>query len=252
MTKFMWVAVGCTALLWSSVSSAQPACPGDCNDDNTVAINELITCVNIALETSAVSTCPTCDVNGDGMVAINELIAAVGVALLPSCPTGGATCGDGTMQTGEECDDGNNFGGDGCAANCTTEDSRVGVFNPDQTVAVVQTEAIPITLNLTGQQTFRTGHARDTATTLESGGTIGAGEIPAVIKADELLFDPVKRHRPGVRLRARHPGRGVRPWHLRQRVDRLRRRRPDQHRLPHGAGPQHHPGLPGQFPPGHA
>ncbi len=56
----------------------------------------------------------------------------------------------------------------------------------------MQTEAIPITLNLTGQQTFRTGHARPTATALENGGTIGAGEIPTVIRADELLFDPVK------------------------------------------------------------
>jgi len=192
MKKIMWFAVGCAALLWSGVSSAQPACPGDCNDDNSVAINELITCVNIALGTSETSTCPSCDVNGNGSVEINELILAVGVALQPSCPTGGATCGDGTMDAGEECDDGNNFGGDDCAANCTTEDSRVGVFNPDQTIAVVQTEAIPITLNLTGQQTFRTGHARDTATTLANGGTIGAGEIPAVIRAEELLFDPVR------------------------------------------------------------
>ncbi|HSP99824.1 MAG TPA: hypothetical protein VL049_21590 [Candidatus Dormibacteraeota bacterium] len=56
----------------------------------------------------------------------------------------------------------------------------------------MQTQAIPITLNLTGQQTFRTGHMRATATTLASGGSIPAGEIPAVIKADELLFNPVQ------------------------------------------------------------
>ena len=190
MNKFMWVAAGCVALLWSGIASADVPCPGDCNGDNKVAINELITCVNIALNTSPVSTCPACDVNGDGMVTINELILAVNAALLPACPPS-AVCGDGTKQAGEECDDGNNFGGDGCAANCTTEDARVGVFNPAETVAVVQTEAIPIMLNLTGQQTFRTGHARATATTLASGGNIPAGEIPAVIKADELLFNPV-------------------------------------------------------------
>ncbi len=88
MKRFTWLAIGCVALLWSSVSSAQPACPGDCNDDNMVAINELVQCVNIALGSSPVSACPSCDVNGDGMVGINELIAAVNVALLPSCPTG--------------------------------------------------------------------------------------------------------------------------------------------------------------------
>ena len=192
MKKVMWFAVGCVALLWSSVGSAQ-TCVGDCNDDNSVAINELITCVNIALGSSAVTACPSCDANDDGSVAINELISAVNAALLPSCGgTPGAVCGNGTQETGEECDDSNNFGGDGCAANCTTEDSRVGVFNPAETIAVVQTEAIPITLNLTGQQTFRTGHARTTETTLASGGTIGVGEIPTVIKASELNFDPVR------------------------------------------------------------
>src|SRR5512143_1580309 len=88
MKTIMWFAVGCVALLWSSVGSAQ-TCAGDCNDDKMTAINELISCVNIALGSSNVSTCNPCDVNGDGMVTINELIAAVGVALDPS------TCGGG-------------------------------------------------------------------------------------------------------------------------------------------------------------
>jgi cysteine-rich repeat protein len=30
-------------------------------------------------------------------------------------------CGDGTVDAGEECDDGNNADGDGCSANCTVE-----------------------------------------------------------------------------------------------------------------------------------
>ncbi|MCW5954651.1 MAG: hypothetical protein KIT69_20555, partial [Propionibacteriaceae bacterium] len=191
MKRFMWMAVGCAALFWSSAGTAQ-TCPGDCNGDNSVAINELITCVNIALGSSQVSACPSCDVNGNGEVAINELIASVNKALEGCGGTSGAICGNGTKEEGEECDDGNIFGGDGCAANCTTEDARVGVFDPEKTVATVQTEALPITLNLTGQQTFRTGHARATATTQVGGGVIPAGEIPAVIKASELKFDPVK------------------------------------------------------------
>ena len=179
-------------LLWSGAASAQVTCPGDCNGDNMVAINELITCVNIALGSSPVSVCPACDPNNDGIVVINELISAVNVALSGMCGEGGRQCGNGHLDGTEECDDGNNFGGDGCAANCTTEDVRVGVFDSTKTVSVVQTEAIPITLNLTGQQTFRTGHKLDNATELVNGDTVPAGAIPVVIKASELLFDPVK------------------------------------------------------------
>ncbi|MCK5690773.1 hypothetical protein KAI87_15945 [Myxococcota bacterium] len=45
-----------------------------------------------------------------------------------------AGCGDGVQQSGESCDDGNQVGGDGCAADCTTEiffDDFDGATNPD-------------------------------------------------------------------------------------------------------------------------
>ena len=61
------------------------ACAGDCNGDGAVAINELITGVNIALGSAQVTSCPSFDGNGDGNVAINELIAAVNNAL-NGCP----------------------------------------------------------------------------------------------------------------------------------------------------------------------
>ncbi len=35
-------------------------------------------------------------------------------------------CGDGNLDDGEECDDGNNIDGDGCSANCTTEEDFAG------------------------------------------------------------------------------------------------------------------------------
>ncbi|MBX3025537.1 hypothetical protein KF840_11590 [bacterium] len=61
-------------------------CPGDCNGDKQVAINELIIGVNIALGAQPVSACPSFDTNGDGSVAINELIGAVNAAL-SGCPS---------------------------------------------------------------------------------------------------------------------------------------------------------------------
>jgi hypothetical protein len=57
------------------------ACVGDCNGDGMIAINELISGVNIALGNAALSTCPSFDSNGDGSVAINELISGVNGAL---------------------------------------------------------------------------------------------------------------------------------------------------------------------------
>lgn len=56
-------------------------CGGDCNGDGTVAINELISGVNIALGAAPVASCEAMDATGDGTVAINELVAAVANAL---------------------------------------------------------------------------------------------------------------------------------------------------------------------------
>jgi hypothetical protein len=59
-------------------------CIGDCSGDGTVAVNELISGVNIALGNAVLSTCPTFDISGDGTVAVNELIGAVN-SLLNGC-----------------------------------------------------------------------------------------------------------------------------------------------------------------------
>ena len=51
-----------------------PACLGDCNRNGVVAINELVTGVNIALEAAPVTHCMALDSNRDGLVQINELV----------------------------------------------------------------------------------------------------------------------------------------------------------------------------------
>ncbi len=55
----------------------RPACPGDCNGNGAVAVNELVTAVNINLGSLPIESCTAADTNSDGRVAINELIQGV-------------------------------------------------------------------------------------------------------------------------------------------------------------------------------
>lgn len=64
---------------------AAQTCLGDCNGDGVVAINELITGVNIALASGVLDNCPSFDRDDDGSVQVNELIRAV-TNLLTACP----------------------------------------------------------------------------------------------------------------------------------------------------------------------
>jgi hypothetical protein len=57
-----------------------PSCTGDCNDDDTVAINELIVGVNIALERQPANACPAF-ASAQGTAAIAQLIKGVNNAL---------------------------------------------------------------------------------------------------------------------------------------------------------------------------
>lgn len=56
-------------------------CPGDCNGNGAVAVNELVAGVNIALGSATVDVCLACDTDGDDNVSVSELIAAVRRAL---------------------------------------------------------------------------------------------------------------------------------------------------------------------------
>ncbi|MBI4517469.1 MAG: hypothetical protein HY699_16825 [Deltaproteobacteria bacterium] len=62
--------------------SATPVpCLGDCGGDGEVTIDELVTGVNIALGTSALSECPEFDRDNNGEVTVEELVAGVNNAL---------------------------------------------------------------------------------------------------------------------------------------------------------------------------
>ena len=79
------------SLLFLSVSAAH-ACVGDCDGNGEVTVNELITGVNIALDSTPLSTCPSFDSNGDGAVTVDELIFSVHEVLFGcAAPTPTAT-----------------------------------------------------------------------------------------------------------------------------------------------------------------
>lgn len=70
-----------TATPESTATATPIGCIGDCNDDGTVAVTDLIVMVNIALANQEASACPAGDVNADGQVTIEELVSAVNNAL---------------------------------------------------------------------------------------------------------------------------------------------------------------------------
>ncbi|MFI5365169.1 MAG: MbnH family di-heme enzyme [Candidatus Binatia bacterium] len=56
-------------------------CPGDCNYDGTVTIDEILKGVDIALDSTSLALCLDADPTGDGAVTVDELLAAVQAAL---------------------------------------------------------------------------------------------------------------------------------------------------------------------------
>jgi len=61
------------------------SCLGDCDADASVAVNELVTLVQVALGTSPMADCHAGDADGDGELTVDELISAVKNAL-GGCP----------------------------------------------------------------------------------------------------------------------------------------------------------------------
>jgi len=107
-------------------------CAGDCDGDQQVTVNELITLVNIDLGSADNSACPDGIVPPDSSVDITMIIKAVNNALT-ACPAGGPTptptpgggnqlCGNGQVEPPETCDDGGTcIGGDNAGTACTAE-----------------------------------------------------------------------------------------------------------------------------------
>jgi hypothetical protein len=135
-------------------------------------------------------------------------------------------CGNGVCETGERCDDGavclptgdtdteptfqdcsengecpagetcEPVGGDGCARNCTLETRRVADLDPERSGAVVRFGAGGagvVNVPLSGTQVLITGEPRDEVAIGPNDVELTQpGEVPIVLKADEVGFNPAK------------------------------------------------------------
>jgi hypothetical protein len=82
---------GCKIWLWPAalvvafslnISAAwAQTCAGDCNADGEVTVDEVITLVDIALDTAPLSACPAGNLNGDGAITVDEVLSAVNADL---------------------------------------------------------------------------------------------------------------------------------------------------------------------------
>lgn len=77
----------CAAFVLALLAGASPAiaCPGDCDGDGQVLVDELIRGVNIALGVEDWTSCTALDRDFSSTVTVDEILAAVGAAL-GGCP----------------------------------------------------------------------------------------------------------------------------------------------------------------------
>jgi len=67
--------------LWAAPLAALLGCPGDCDENRRVTIDELVQGVNIILGVAPTNACSRLDLDGSGAVTIDELATAVDAAI---------------------------------------------------------------------------------------------------------------------------------------------------------------------------
>lgn len=69
----LWLALGFALVCSAGTVGAQTTCAGDCNEDGSVLVDELLIGIGIALEDGSPVACMTADSNGSGKVEIQVL-----------------------------------------------------------------------------------------------------------------------------------------------------------------------------------
>lgn len=93
-------------------------CPGDCDGNLVVSIDEAVACIGRALGRDSLG-CPACDPDGDGQATVAELVEIVGITLQPLVisaagvcmspgPEGLVSCPSGTEVSMSRCADRSN------------------------------------------------------------------------------------------------------------------------------------------------
>ena len=67
------------------VPTPKPFCPGDCNGDGEVFVNEITVAVRIMAGEASLTDCPAADADGDGEVFVTDITRAV-ISLGFGCP----------------------------------------------------------------------------------------------------------------------------------------------------------------------
>lgn len=101
-------------------------CSGDCNGDQRVTIDEIVTGINIALGNTTLSSCPNFQCCPDPCMSqgVDCAIRAVNNALHGCEPP---QCGNGVIEPNEECDDGGTcIGGMNAGTHCTADSQCTG------------------------------------------------------------------------------------------------------------------------------
>ena len=80
-----------TLVLLSPAASRAQQCVGDCDGDNAVTVDEIVTIVNIALGNRPLADCPAGDRTDDGVITVDEIVIALNFALDGCPPTPTAT-----------------------------------------------------------------------------------------------------------------------------------------------------------------
>ena len=131
--------LGLSLTLGTPVHAGGAVCVGDCHNSGAVSISDLLTLVNIALETLDASECPSGLASGPP-VTVDVILQAVNNALDGCAGASAALCGNGHIDPGEECDDGGTCiggtnAGTACTADSQCEGEGVCVGGPNELTA---------------------------------------------------------------------------------------------------------------------